>query len=228
MKAAAKKEAKPTNKQASKQAFSMGQITVQVSRMLLQKNAFLSKKKLCKPILSWLSFEQTTLWSHRLFLNCGYSPQIHCALFLSHATGKMCTISKINMGSTTSNDSSRILGLTTYNNKNKEQQQKQLHHQSCITNKNIYRWHFRLEFERSNVQSCRRTLRVVACLTCFELPQLRVGLSFCVQLSPDNYVTPHLQISNSHAQSFFREHMRLHVQCICDSLKQSECSACIL
>lgn len=120
MKAAAKKEAKPANKQASKQAFSMGQITVQVSRMLLQKNAFLSKKKLCKPILSWLSFEQTTLWSHRLFLICGYSPQIHCALFLSHAKGKMCMISKINMCSTTSNDSSRILGLTTYNNKNKE------------------------------------------------------------------------------------------------------------
>lgn len=35
IKAAAKKEAKPTNKQASKQAFSMRQITVQVSRMLL-------------------------------------------------------------------------------------------------------------------------------------------------------------------------------------------------
>lgn len=73
----------------------------------------MQKKKLCNLILPCLPCEQITLWSRRLSLYCGYLQQIHCALYLSDAKGKMCMISKINMCTTARNSSSRVLGLTT-------------------------------------------------------------------------------------------------------------------
>lgn len=48
----------------------------------------MQKKKLCNLLLPCLPCEETTLWSRRLFLYCGYLQQIHCALFLSDTKGK--------------------------------------------------------------------------------------------------------------------------------------------